>query len=232
MVCSHKLLWDPSWQDPIGAFFDQPYMEALKVFLLREEKQGKIIYPPPSQRFQALRATPFDRVKVVVVGQDPYHGPGQAHGLSFSVPEGVRPPPSLRNIFKELKEDLGMSMPKQGNLMPWAQQGVLLLNSVLTVEAGHPASHHNQGWERFTDQIIQTLNEQKEHLVFMLWGSYAIKKGQHIDTQKHRVLQSPHPSPLSAYQSFWGSKPFSQCNHYLRQCHKEPIDFDLERMKP
>jgi uracil-DNA glycosylase len=173
-----------------------------------------------------LNTTPFDKVKVVILGQDPYHGPGQAHGLCFSVPAGVKPPPSLRNIYKEIQSDLSVAeRPNSGNLLPWAEQGVLLLNSVLTVEARQAASHQGKGWELFTDQVIKVLSEESEHIVFMLWGSYAQKKGQVINPANHLVLKAPHPSPLSAHRGFLGCKHFSVCNQYLIEQGKTPIDW-------
>ena len=202
-------------------------MVALKQFLGREREAGKTIYPKGQDWFAALDQTPFDKVRVVILGQDPYHGEGQAHGLCFSVKDGVRPPPSLVNIFKEMQNDLGLPPPHTGNLTPWAKQGVLLLNSVLTVEAGRAASHQGKGWEQFSDAIIRLLNEQKEHLIFILWGSYAQKKAAFVDRNKHLVIASAHPSPLSAHNGFFGSKPFSRCNAYLQSKGLPPIDWKL-----
>jgi uracil-DNA glycosylase len=190
-------------------------MQELKAFLLAERAAGKVIYPRLSWVFRALEMTPFDQVKVVILGQDPYHGPGQAEGLSFSVPQGVKPPPSLKNIEKELQADLGVSLPEGGSLESWAQQGVLLLNSVLTVEQNQPASHQGRGWERFTDAVIRALNQHRVHVVFLLWGAYAKKKGEMIDRQRHLVLESAHPSPFSV-RGFLGCRHFSQANAYLR----------------
>ena len=187
---------EPSWKKVLKDEFEKPYMAKLKTFLQSEIKAGKTIYPKPSEYFNAFNHTPFDKVKVVILGQDPYHGPGQAHGLSFSVRPGVRPPPSLQNIFKELKTDVGATPPDHGYLMPWADQGVMLLNAVLSVEAGKAASHQKRGWEQFTDAAVHALNEQRENLVFILWGSYAIKKASFVDRKKHLVLQGVHPSPL------------------------------------
>lgn len=204
-----------SWQRVIGDQFDQPYMHNLRAFLAAEKQAGKVIYPKGADIFNALNHTPFEKVCVVILGQDPYHGPNQAHGLCFSVQQGVPPPPSLVNIFKELQSDLGITPPTHGNLTAWADQGVLLLNAVLTVEQANAGSHQGKGWEIFTNRIVQMLNEQREHLVFLLWGSYAIKKGQFIDRQKHLVLTAPHPSPLSVYRGFFGCKHFSQANGYL-----------------
>lgn len=208
---------DPSWLTELGAEFEKDYMKSLKSFLQQEKNKNKTIYPNGNNYFEALNRTPFDKVKVVILGQDPYHGPGQAHGLSFSVPKGVRPPPSLQNIFKEIKSDLGRSPSVSEDLSAWADQGVLLLNSVLTVEDGKPASHQGKGWELFTDKIIQLLNEKRTHLVFILWGSYAQKKAAFVDRNKHFVIESVHPSPLSAHRGFMGSKPFSKANQYLKK---------------
>ena len=189
---------EPSWLARLAREFEQPYMRQLREFLRAEKGAGKVIYPTSANWFNAFRCTPFESVEVVILGQDPYHGPGQAHGLCFSVPRGVAPPPSLRNIFQELQRDLGIAPPAHGCLESWATQGVLLLNSVLTVEHGRAASHQGKGWERFTDRVVEVLNEQREQLVFLLWGSYAERKGRIIDRERHLVLSSPHPSPLSA----------------------------------
>ena len=199
-------------------------MQALKAFLAQQKAAKKIIYPPGKLMFNALNTTPLEQVKVVILGQDPYHGPGQAHGLSFSVPEGIKPPPSLVNIFKEIKRDLEIEN-TQGDLSGWAKQGVLLLNSVLSVEQGQAASHQGRGWETFTDRIIALINERCEHVVFMLWGAYAQKKGQYIDSQKHLVLKAPHPSPLSAHRGLLGCGHFSACNTYLENKHKKTINW-------
>jgi uracil-DNA glycosylase len=215
-----------SWQAVIGNQFTQHYMVRLKAFLQQEKRAGKIIYPPGLQIFNAFNQTPFDQVRVVIIGQDPYHGPGQAHGLSFSVPANLRPlPPSLQNIDKELASDLGMEQPTHGDLTAWAQQGVLLLNATLTVEAAQAGSHQQRGWESFTDAAITALNQQRDGLVFILWGSYAQKKGAVIDGQRHLILKSPHPSPLSAHRGFFGSRPFSVTNRYLQQRGQQPIDW-------
>lgn len=208
---------DQSWLDHIGSEFDKPYMHALKKFLQDEKAKGKIIYPKGDDIFNALNTTPFDKVRVVILGQDPYHGEGQAHGLSFSVREGVRTPPSLVNIYKEITAEYGVPIPKSGDLTHWAKQGVLLLNATLTVEHSLAGSHQNKGWENFTDAIIHTLNDQHEHIVFMLWGSYAQKKGAFIDRKKHLVLQSVHPSPLSAHRGFLGCGHFKKANEYLEE---------------
>lgn len=198
-------------------------MVSLKNFLKSEYDAGKIIYPKKNEYFKALDLVPLDKVKVVILGQDPYHGPGQAHGLCFSVNEGVSQPPSLKNIFKELNSDLGIEIPKSGNLERWAQQGVLLLNSVLTVENDKAASHQKQGWEQFTDKIIETVNQECEHVVFILWGAYAQKKAFYVDRKKHLVLESVHPSPLSSHRGFFGSKPFSKTNAWLKKQGLTPI---------
>ncbi len=217
---------EQSWLEQLEHEFEQDYMRGLKEFLAQQKVANKTIYPRGSHIFAALDTTPFDQVRVVILGQDPYHGPGQAHGLSFSVPEGVRPPPSLQNIYKEIVSDLGSgAVPQSGNLSNWAKQGVLLLNSVLTVEAHQAGSHQGKGWEQFTDKIIEVLSAHREGLVFMLWGSYAQKKGQVIDTKRHLVLTAPHPSPLSAHRGFLGCKHFSQCNQYLKAQGLTPIDW-------
>lgn len=216
---------EPSWKKHLNQEFGQPYMADLKKFLKTEMDKKKTIYPKASNFFKAFDSTPFDQVKVVILGQDPYHGPGQAHGLSFSVPQGVDVPPSLKNIYKEIEADLKLKMPKHGNLEGWAKQGVLLLNATLSVEGGKAGSHQKRGWEQFTDGAIRALNDQREHLVFMLWGSYAQKKGEFIDRKKHLVLTAPHPSPLSAHRGFLGSQHFSKANKYLQAQGLEPIDW-------
>lgn len=218
---------ESSWKAVLQDEFNKEYMQHLRSFLLQEKAQGKQIYPKGSDYFRALDLTPFECVKVVILGQDPYHGPGQAHGLSFSVRRGVAIPPSLANIYKELHNDLGIVPPTHGFLEPWANQGVLLLNSVLTVEHKQPTSHQGKGWETFTNLVIDRLNEQREHIVFMLWGGYAQKKGRFIDERKHKVLKSVHPSPLSAYRGFFGSQPFSRANEYLVEHGVSPIDWQL-----
>ena len=225
----NKVQLDESWKYNLAEFLLSPQMDALRDFLLQEKQQNKVIYPPSSLIFNALNTTPLDQVKVVIIGQDPYHGPNQAHGLSFSVQRGVALPPSLRNIFHELHTDLGVPIPKHGDLTHWAEQGVLLLNSVLTVEAGQPTSHQKQGWEDFTDHVIDVLNQQREHIVFILWGAYAQRKGQRIDPNKHLILEAAHPSPLSANRGgFFGCKVFSKSNNYLKQNGIEPIDWQLD----
>ena len=217
----------PSWLGPLQAEFDQPYMADLRQFLLAEREAGKRIFPAGANWFRALDLTPLDSVKVVILGQDPYHGPGQAHGLCFSVPNGVRPPPSLVNIYKELESDLGISRPAHGFLEHWAKQGVLLLNSVLTVEMGLAASHRDRGWERFTDAVVRLVNAKQEPVVFMLWGSYAQKKAAFVDTSRHLVLKAPHPSPLSAHSGFLGCGHFSKANAFLEAKGIQPIDWAL-----
>ena len=217
----------PSWQAVIGDELEKPYMQALREFLKQEKVTGKIIYPPSPLVFNAFNHTPFEQVRVVVIGQDPYHGDGQAHGLSFSVPNGVAPPPSLQNIFKEIASDLNISMSLNGDLTPWANQGVLLLNATLTVEQAKAGSHQNKGWEQFTDAAIAALNAYRKGLVFVLWGSYAQKKGDVIDGQKHLVLKSVHPSPLSAHRGFFGHHQFSTINQYLIKQGQAPIDWQL-----
>lgn len=220
-----------TWHTLLHQEFTQPYMQSLRDFLIHEKAQKKVIYPPTHLTFNAFNTTAFEDVNVVILGQDPYHGnvngTPQAHGLCFSVQEGLPPPPSLVNIYKELNTDLGLPMPKTGHLLPWAKQGVFMLNATLSVAAGQAGSHQKMGWEAFTDRAIQLLNEQREHIVFMLWGSYAQKKGAFIDTQKHRVLTAPHPSPLSAHRGFLGCKHFSQANTYLEQHGLSPIDWSL-----
>ncbi len=204
-------------------------MDSLRDFLFQQKQAQKTIYPQSKQIFNALNITPLDHVKVVILGQDPYHGPNQANGLSFSVQRGVALPPSLRNIFHELNTDLGVPISRHGDLTKWAEQGVLLLNSVLTVEAGQPTSHQKQGWEEFTDAVIDVLNEQREHIVFILWGAYAQRKGQRINREKHLVLTAAHPSPLAANRGgFFGCKVFSKTNQYLKQHGIEPIDWQLD----
>jgi uracil-DNA glycosylase len=218
---------DTSWYQYLFNEFEKDYFKELKAFLLEEKSLGKIIYPRGSEIFAALNITKFEDVQVVILGQDPYHGPKQAHGLSFSVPKGISTPPSLQNIYKELARDLGFKIPNHGNLSFWAKQGVLLLNAVLTVEANKANSHQNKGWEIFTDAIISHLNKEKEHLVFLLWGSYAQKKGLHIDESKHLVLKCPHPSPLSAHRGFMGNGHFSSTNRYLEKNGMKAIDWQL-----
>ena len=218
---------NPSWLEPLRNEFEQPYMADLKRFLMNERERGKRIFPKGKDWFRALDLTPLDKVRVVILGQDPYHGKGQAHGLCFSVQAGVRPPPSLLNIYKELETDLGIIRPTHGFLEHWASQGVLLLNSVLTVQMGQAASHRDRGWERFTDRIIREVNAKNEPVVFMLWGSYAQKKAAFVDTSLHLVLKAAHPSPLSAHSGFFGCQHFSKANAFLESRGMEPIDWAL-----
>lgn len=229
---AERVRLEPSWKARLSSEFSEPYMQSLRAFLAAEKQRGKVIYPPGDCIFHALDSTPFERVKVVILGQDPYHGPGQAHGLCFSVRPGVATPPSLQNIFKELHADLGVPIPRHGCLENWAAQGVLLLNAVLSVEAGRAASHEGRGWERFTDVIVQQLNAHRSHLVFLLWGSYAQRKGSMIDRERHCVLQAPHPSPLSASRGFFGCRHFSQTNAYLRAQGIGEIDWRLADQSP
>ncbi len=219
---------ESSWLKRLGGEFEKPYMNDLRRFLKTQYAAKKTIYPAKSKYFSAFNLTPFEKVKVVILGQDPYHGVGQAHGLCFSVPANQKIPPSLVNIYKELKSDLGVQPVSHGNLERWAEQGVLLLNSVLTVEDSRAASHQGKGWESFTDQVVRELNEGREHLVFILWGSYAQKKAAFVDRKKHLVIESPHPSPLSAHRGFLGSKPFSKANAYLQAQGLKPIDWQLK----
>ena len=215
----------PSWFQHLEQEFSAPYFSALMQFV-ESEYAAHTCYPERSQIFRALRLCPFDDVKVVIIGQDPYHEPGQAEGLSFSVPEGVAFPPSLRNIFKEVSDDCGMEVPQSGSLVHWAEQGVLLLTATLTVRAHEAGSHQGRGWELFTDAVIRRLAAEREHLVFILWGSYAQKKSALIDAERHLILKSPHPSPLSAYRGFFGNHHFSSTNEYLAQCGIAPIDWN------
>lgn len=217
----------PSWLAHLAPEFELPYMLKLKQFLLEQKQAGKIIYPESKHIFNAFNATPLDQVKVVILGQDPYHGPGQAHGLCFSVLPGVATPPSLQNIYKEVQRDLHHSIPKHGYLQSWASQGVFLLNATLTVEQSSAGAHQGKGWEQFTDRAIQIVNEQCEGVVFLLWGSYAQKKGQFIDARKHLVLRAPHPSPLSAHRGFIGCGHFSKVNEYLQGRGQSAIDWRL-----
>lgn len=218
---------EAGWKAALADEFGKEYMRSLREFLRVQKANGQIIYPPGSRIFNALDSTPLDQVKVVILGQDPYHGPGQAHGLAFSVPPGIRPPPSLQNIFKELERDLDIPRPAHGCLTHWAEQGVLLLNAVLTVEAGNAGSHAKRGWETFTTRIIEVAAQQHEHLVFMLWGSYARQKAEQLDLSKHCVLTSAHPSPLSAHRGFLGNGHFSAANDYLQLHGRKPIDWAL-----
>lgn len=216
-----------SWKDRLTAEFNKPYFIQVTEFLKQELRAGKVIYPPGKLIFNAFACTPFQEVKVVIIGQDPYHNPGQAHGLSFSVQDGVAPPPSLVNIFKEIQSDLGLQLSGTGNLEKWARQGVLLLNASLTVEANNPMSHSKVGWHLFTDEVIRQVSAGKEHVVFLLWGRFAQNKETLIDSSKHLILKSAHPSPLSAYNGFFGCRHFSKANAWLQQYGIPPIDWSL-----
>lgn len=222
-----KIDLDQRWLKYLEPEFEKPYMLELAGFLRQQKRAGHVIYPSGSNIFAALNTTPLDKVKIVILGQDPYHGPKQAHGLSFSVPVGVPIPPSLINIYKELQTDLNCQTPMHGNLLYWAEQGVLLLNSVLTVEHNKAASHRKKGWEEFTDEVVKVLDKEAKHVVFLLWGAYAQRKGRVIDRQRHLVLEAPHPSPLSAHRGFLGCRHFSQANDYLRQHDRNPIDWQI-----
>jgi uracil-DNA glycosylase len=218
---------EDSWKEILKQEFDQPYFQQIPLHLKTEKSQGKTIYPPGSLIFNAFNTTPIDKIKVVIIGQDPYHGPNQAHGLCFSVQNGVPPPPSLINIFKELQEDIGMAIPRHGNLTKWAEQGVFLLNASLTVRAGEPMSHSKIGWASFTDSVIKKISDHTKHVVFLLWGKFAQDKRILIDDTKHLVLKSAHPSPLSAYAGFFGCKHFSKANAYLISKGIDPVDWSL-----
>lgn len=218
---------DPTWKAVLQKEFNAPYFQHIPIHLKTEKSQGKIIYPPGPQIFHAFNTTPFDKVKVVILGQDPYHGLRQAHGLCFSVQSGTQPPPSLVNIFKELHEDIGVPIPDHGDLTHWAEQGVFLLNASLTVRAGEPMSHARIGWAHFTDAVIKTISEKKEHVVFLLWGKFAQEKRTLIDADKHLILRSVHPSPLSAHSGFFGCRHFSKTNEYLVKHGIDPIDWRL-----
>ncbi|MFZ2897971.1 MAG: uracil-DNA glycosylase [Saprospiraceae bacterium] len=217
---------EPSWKEALEDEFDQPYFQGIVSFLKNEKAAGKVIYPPGGLIFNAFDTTPFEKVKVVVLGQDPYHNPGEAMGLCFSVPKGVRVPPSLVNIYKELQTDVGAAIPSHGDLSAWAQQGVFLLNAMLTVEKNQAASHQKIGWQTFTDAVIRRLSQQREHLVFMLWGGFAKKKKELIDTSRHLVLEAAHPSPLAG-GAFFGCRHFSQANEYLAKHGYEPVDWQI-----
>ena len=222
-----------SWLAVLREEFDQDYFRELKAFLMEEKRLQRTIYPPGPLIFNAFNSTPFDKVKVVILGQDPYHGPGQAHGLCFSVQRGVKPPPSLVNIYKELHTDVGLSIPGHGDLQSWTQEGVFLLNAILTVQARHPASHQKRGWEQFTDAVIGKLSEERSGLVFLLWGKFAGSKSDLIDQTKHSVLKAPHPSPFSAHSGFFGCKHFSKANQLLKEQSIPPVDWSLEtEIKP
>ena len=226
-MATQEISLHSSWLEPLRNEFEQPYMAELKRFLLAERERGKRIFPKGGEWFRALDLTPLEKVRVVILGQDPYHGLGQAHGLCFSVRHGVSPPPSLVNIFKELQTDVGVTPARHGFLEHWAEQGVLLLNSVLTVEMGRAASHREKGWERFTDAIVSQVNAKEEPVVFMLWGSYAQKKAAFVDVSRHLVLKAPHPSPLSAHSGFFGCRHFSKANAFLEAHGLPPIDWAL-----
>jgi uracil-DNA glycosylase len=225
-----KIALHESWKAPLLPEFEADYMARLEAFLLGEKAAGKQIFPNSEEWFRALELTPLEKVRVVILGQDPYHGPGQAHGLCFSVQPGVRPPPSLVNIYKELQTDLGISRPHHGFLEHWATQGVLLLNSVLTVEMTKAASHRGKGWEKFTDAVIRLVNAKADPVVFMLWGNYAQKKADFVDSARHLVLKAAHPSPLSAHNGFLGCRHFSQCNAFLESKGLTPIDWALPEL--
>lgn len=227
---SDSIALHESWKAPLRPEFDADHMAQLRSFLVAEKAAGKRIFPKGAEWFRAMDLTPLDKVRVVILGQDPYHGPGQAHGLCFSVKPGVPPPPSLVNIYKELHSDLGMERPRHGFLEHWAQQGVLLLNSVLTVEMAKAASHQGKGWERFTDGVIRLVNAKEEPVVFLLWGAYAQKKAAFVDTSKHLVLKAAHPSPLSAHNGFLGCRHFSKCNAFLESKGLPPIDWSLPQV--
>ncbi|KAB8164491.1 uracil-DNA glycosylase [Lysobacter maris] len=227
MPDNDRIKLEPSWKAHVGDYLQREDMQALSAFLRQRKAAGATLYPPGPEIFAAFDATPFDAVKVVVLGQDPYHGPGQAHGLCFSVRPGVPVPPSLQNIYKELQRDVGFQPPSHGYLQRWAGQGVLLLNAVLTVEAGRAGSHQGKGWEGFTDHVVDVLNREREGLVFLLWGSYAQAKGKVIDPRRHRVLKAPHPSPLSAHRGFLGCGHFSAANEYLARHGQAPVDWSL-----
>ncbi len=228
-VNSDRIRLEPEWKALLLLEFEKPYMVELRAFLTAEMKKGRVIYPEGKNIFNALNAAPPSQVKVVILGQDPYHGPNQAHGFCFSVQKGVEPPPSLKNIFQELKDDMGYEIPESGELTKWAEQGVLLLNTALTVEKSKPLSHQGRGWEVFTDQVIKILNAQDRPVIFILWGSPAQKKEALITNPKHLVIKSPHPSPLSAYRGFFGSKPFTKANEFLVQSGQEPIQWNLKQ---
>ena len=227
MTDDDRIKLEPNWKTALRDQFEQPYMQQLREFLRQEHAAGKEIYPPGPLIFNALNSTPLDKVKVVILGQDPYHGPGQAHGLSFSVQPGIATPPSLVNIFKELQRDLNIPIARHGCLQSWTDQGVLLLNTTLTVERGNAASHANKGWQLFTDRIIEVVSEQRSDVVFLLWGSHAQSKQKLIDGTKHLILKSVHPSPLSAYRGFLGCGHFSQANRFLEQRGLAPIQWEL-----
>lgn len=226
MSAKNNVNMEPSWLEVLSGEFEKPYITELRQFLA-EEQAKHTIYPPNDEIFSAFWATPFDKVRVVILGQDPYHGPGEAHGLSFSVKKGIKVPPSLRNIYKELQADLNITVPKHGYLMEWANRGVLLLNTVLTVQHKNANSHKDKGWEKLTDRAIKELSDRRENIVFILWGAKAKAKRKLINTTKHHIITSAHPSPLAARYGFWGSKPFSKTNDFLRSINQDPIDWSL-----
>ena|SRR3989344_1887732 len=225
MISTHPAV--RTWTDVLGEEKNKPYFHDIMQFLKKELQEGKVIYPPQNEIFNAFKLTPFEDVKVVMIGQDPYHGPHQAHGLAFSVKPGIKPPPSLENIFKELENDVGIKPSSNGCLEKWAKQGVLLLNTCLTVLASNPQSHYHIGWQRFTDKVIEKLNDHPESIVYLLWGSHAQQKEALIDTSHHKILKAPHPSPLSAHRGFLGCRHFSKANALLKLMGREPIDWDL-----
>lgn len=224
---SDQIQLESSWKAVLNNEFNQDYFKQIKQFILQEKAKGKEVFPPGKLMFNAFNLTPFNQVKVVIIGQDPYHGLGQAHGLSFSVPTGIKIPPSLQNIYKEIESDLGLSIPNHGNLESWAKRGVLMLNAVLSVNSGEPASHKAAGWENFTNAVIYYLSQQRSNLVFMLWGRFAQEKELLIDAHKHLILKAAHPSPFSAYQGFMGCKHFSKANEFLKLKGIEPIDWSI-----
>ena len=226
-MTNREIKMEASWLKHLQPEFELDYMVQLRDFLQAEKQNGEVVFPKGDDIFNAFSYTPMDNLKVVILGQDPYHGPGQAHGLSFSVPEGIKVPPSLVNIYKEINRDMGLPIPQHGFLESWAKQGVLLLNSVLTVRQAQAASHQKKGWEEFTDKVIEVVNHEKENIVFLLWGSYAQKKGAKIDRSKHLVLHAPHPSPLSAHRGFLGCGHFSETNRYLESKGISPIDWSV-----
>jgi uracil-DNA glycosylase len=226
-MSTNSIQLEDSWKQVLAEEFEKPYFLELKRFLQEEKASGKTIYPPGSLIFNAFNSTPFEKVKVVIIGQDPYHGPSQAHGLCFSVQNGIKPPPSLVNIYKELHDDTGFTIPNHGCLQAWTEQGVFLLNAILTVEANKPASHQKKGWEEFTNTAIHKLSELREGIIFLLWGAFAQQKSALIDDRKHIILKAAHPSPFSAYNGFFGCKHFSKVNEILQKEGKDPINWQI-----
>lgn len=226
-MSNQKIKIEDSWKILLEENFEKEKLNSIKSFILNEKEKGKIVYPSGNLIYNAFKLTPFSKLKVIILGQDPYHGKGQAHGLSFSVPFGIKPPPSLKNIFKELKSDLNFNIPNHGNLENWAKQGVLLLNAILTVNASEPASHKKSGWEDFTDFVIQKISDNSENKVFLLWGKFAQEKSKFIDNSKHLILKAQHPSPFSAHNGFFGCKHFSQTNDYLKKHGQAPINWQI-----